>query len=160
MKVKDIMTASPACCSPSDSLRDAARIMRDSDCGAVPVVENDRVVGIITDRDLAVRAVAEGKSADSKVSDVLTRDPRCCSEDADVDEVAHVMKDSQVRRVPIVDAKGKCVGIVSQADLARAAKDGSTVSDREVGIVVERISEPASGSGKGSTGAEESRPAE
>ena len=147
MKVRDIMTASPACCSPSDSLRDAARIMRDSDCGAVPVVENDRVVGIITDRDLAVRALAEGKTADAKVSEVLTRDPRCCSEDADVDEVAHVMKENQVRRVPIVDASGKCVGIVSQADLARAAKDGSTVSDREVGIVVERISEPTGTSG-------------
>ncbi len=155
MRVSEIMTASPACCTPSDTLRDAARIMRDSDCGAVPVVENDRVVGIITDRDLAIRALAEGLNGDTNVSGVFTRDPRCCSEDADVDEVARVMSEHQVRRVPIVDASGKCVGIVSQADFARAAKDGSQVSDREVGIVVERISEP-----QGATGSDRDRGAE
>lgn len=143
MKASEIMTASPTCCSPTDSIRDAARIMRDSDCGAVPVTENDRVVGIITDRDVAIRAVAEGKAADSKVSDVFTRDPRCCRDDADVSEVSKVMTEAQVRRVPIVNANGKCVGIVSQADLARAAKGDSSVSEREVGIVVEKISEPA-----------------
>ena len=158
MKVSEIMTASPACCSPTDSLRDAARIMRDNDCGAVPVVENDRVVGIITDRDLAIRAVAEGLSADSPVSGCLTHEPRCCSEDADVDEVARVMSENQVRRVPIVGAEGRVVGIVSQADLALAAQQGSQVSDREVAIVVERISEPQRAGGSVGDDGREARP--
>ena len=142
MQVKDIMTANPICCSPSDSMQDVARTMRENDCGAVPVVENGCVVGIVTDRDLAVRGLAEGKSARSLVNEVITRDPRCCSADDDVKEVERIMSDAQVRRVPVVDASGCCVGIVSQADLAREAKGGGHVSDQEVAIVVERISEP------------------
>jgi len=120
--------------------------MRDNDCGAVPVVENGCVVGIVTDRDLAVRALADGKSADAKVGDVITRDVCCCSADDDVREVEKIMADNQVRRVPIVDADGCCVGIISQADLARAALDGARVSEHEVAIVVEHISAPHRGS--------------
>src|SRR5207244_3836591 len=101
------------------------------------------LVGIVTDRDLAVRALAEGKSTSTKVSDVITRDPCCCSPDDDVRDVERIMKDNRVRRVPIVDAEGCCVGIVSQADLARAALDGGRVSEHEVAILVERISEPS-----------------
>lgn len=141
MQVKDIMTASPACCSPTDTLQAVARIMRDNDCGAIPVVEGGKVIGIVTDRDLAVRAVAEGIHADSAVDGVVSRDPHCCIETDDVKEVQRVMADNQVRRVPIVDAAGKVVGIVSQADLARASD--KLVSEREVALVVERISAPA-----------------
>lgn len=142
MKASDIMTASPCCCSPNDSLQDVARTMRDNDCGAIPVVENDCVVGIVTDRDLAVRALADGKSADAKVGDVITRDVCCCGADDDVREVEKIMADHQVRRVPIVDADGCCVGIVSQADLARAALNGARISEHEIAIVVENISAP------------------
>jgi CBS domain-containing protein len=77
-----------------------------------------------------------------KVADIVTREPRCCSPDDDVRDVGHVMADNQVRRVPIVDGDGCCVGIVSQADLARAALDAKSISEREIAIVVERISEP------------------
>ena len=146
MKASDIMTSSPCCCSPNDSLQDVARTMRDNDCGAIPVVEKGCVVGIVTDRDLAVRALAAGKSADAKVGDIITRDVCCCSTDDDVREVEKIMADNQVRRVPIVDADGCCVGIVSQADLARAALDGTRVSEHEVAIVVEHISAPHGGS--------------
>ena len=142
MKASEIMTSRPCCCSPNDSLQDVARTMRDNDCGAIPVVENGCVVGIVTDRDLAVRALADGKSADTKVGDVITRDVCCCSADDDVREVEKIMADNQVRRVPIVDADGCCVGIVAQADLARAARDGARVSEHEVAIVVEHISAP------------------
>ena len=142
MKASDIMTSSPCCCSPNDSLQDVARTMRDNDCGAIPVVENGCVVGIVTDRDLAVRALADGKSADAKVGDVITRDVCCCSADDDVREVEKIMADNQVRRVPIVDADGCCVGIVSQADLARAALNGARISEHEVAIVVAHISAP------------------
>lgn len=142
MQAREIMTPSPSCCSPDDSLQDVARTMRDQDCGAIPVVDNGCVVGIVTDRDLAVRAIADGKNADTKVGEVITRDPCCCEPDADLRDVEKIMADSQVRRVPVVDADGCCVGIISQADLARAAFDGRQVSENEVAIVVERVSEP------------------
>jgi len=146
MKASDIMTSDPCTCSPSDSLQDVAKSMRDHDCGAVPVIDNGRVIGIVTDRDLAVRALADGMRPDTKVGDVITRDPRCCSADDDLREVEQIMTELQVRRVPVVDSDGCCVGMVSQADLARAASDGQRVSEREVAIVVERISAPRPGS--------------
>ncbi|HEX9483010.1 MAG TPA: CBS domain-containing protein [Gemmatimonadaceae bacterium] len=144
MKAKDIMTADPCLCSPQDSLRDVAQKMRDHDCGSVPVVEHGHVVGIVTDRDLTIRALADGLSPDTKVEDVITRDICCCTPDDDVRAVERVMADQQVRRVPVVDASGCCVGIVSQADLARAALSGGRVSEHEVALTVERISEPSS----------------
>jgi len=146
MKASDIMTSDPCTCSPSDSLQDVAKSMRDHDCGAVPVIDKGRVIGIVTDRDLAVRALADGMRPDTKVGDVITRDPRCCSADDDLREVEQIMTELQVRRVPVVDAAGCCVGMISQADLARAASDGQRVSEREVAIVVERISAARPGS--------------
>lgn len=116
--------------------------MREHDCGCLPVVEDQeakRVVGVVTDRDLACRCLAEGKGADTRVEEAMSSDPSCCAADADVDEVERIMAERQVRRVPVVDAQGCCVGMVAQADLARQDRG---VSDREVGRVVERISEP------------------
>ena len=156
MKAKDIMTAAPCCCSPNDSLQDVARAMRDNDCGAVPIVDNGGVVGIVTDRDLAVRALAEGKGSDARVGDFTTTTPCCGSAEDDVRHIVKLMADNQVRRVPIVDADGCCVGIVAQADLARAAFDGERVSEHEVAILVERISEPRRQSfDRGATGERE-----
>jgi CBS domain-containing protein len=145
MKATDIMTASPSTCSATDSIQDVARTMRDYDCGCVPVVDNEsqRVVGIITDRDLAVRGFADGKSGDTKVGLLMSPAPSCCRADDDIKEVEKVMTAQQVRRVPIVDADDRCIGIVSQADLARAASSDERISDREVAIVVEKISEPS-----------------
>lgn len=144
MKARDIMTAGPACCAPEDSIGDVARIMRDSDCGAVPVVDDaQRLVGIVTDRDLAVRGLARGKGEDSRVSEVMTAGPSCCRPNDDVRDVESRMAERQVRRIPVVDGDKRVVGIVAQADLARAALHGDRLTDREVAIVVERISEPA-----------------
>jgi CBS domain-containing protein len=134
------MTRAPCTCSPDNSVQDVAKMMRDHDCGSVPVVEAGRVVGIITDRDLAVRGFAEGKAASTVVRDLMTESPQCCSEDDDVQNVERVMSDRQVRRVPIVNADGGCVGIISQADLARAASEG--LSDHEVAATIEHISQP------------------
>lgn len=142
MKAKDIMTAAPCCCSFNDSVQDVARMMRDNDCGAVPIVDSGGVVGIVTDRDLAVRVLAEGKGSDARVGDFITTNPCCGSAEDDVRDIEKRMTDNQIRRVPIVDADGCCVGIVAQADLTRAARDGERVSEHEVAIVVERISEP------------------
>lgn len=139
MKARDLMTAAPCCCSPEDSIQEVAQMMRDNDCGSVPVVESGNVIGIVTDRDLAVRALAEGLYPGIRVRNVMTVAPECCSEDADVHEIERVMSDRQVRRVPIVNADGGCIGIVAQADLARAP----AVSDHEISATVASISAPA-----------------
>jgi CBS domain-containing protein len=146
MKAREIMTTNPACCTPDDTVQEAARLMAECDCGLVPVVDDTRtmrLVGVVTDRDLAVRALAKGRGAETRVRDVMTSSPRCCGPDDDVRDVERAMADNQVRRVPIIDERGHCVGVVAQADLARAADRREGVSDREVARVVEKISEPS-----------------
>jgi CBS domain-containing protein len=95
-------------------------------------------VGVVTDRDLATRGLARGLGPDTPVRDLMSENPSCCQPDDDVAEVERIMTERQVRRVPVVDADGRCVGMVAQADLAR--EDGA-VDDRELGRVVEAISE-------------------
>jgi CBS domain-containing protein len=144
MLAKEIMTRDPQCCTPTDTLQIAARLMADFDCGCLPVVERtdrNRVVGVLTDRDIAVRGVARGKLPDSKVNDVMTPAPAFVSPEDDVEVVERIMIEKQVRRVPVVASDGRVVGMIAQADLAR---DNRAASDREVGRIVEKISEPTS----------------
>jgi len=140
MKARDLMTAAPCVCSPDDSIQEVAQMMRDHDCGSVPVVQGSQVIGIITDRDLAVRALADGLYPGIRVRNVMTVAPECCSEEDDVHNVERVMSERQIRRVPIVNADGGVVGIIAQADLARAASRGVTA--REVADTVAEISAP------------------
>jgi len=145
MKAQELMTASPACCTPDDTAERVAQLMADNDCGCIPVVagrNDNHVVGVITDRDIAIRGVAKGKGPDTRVRDLMTSDPFCCSANADVKDVERVMAERQVRRVVVIDGDGSCVGVIAQADLARAAERRKDVSDLEVARVVERISEP------------------
>ena len=142
MLAKEIMSPDPQCCTPDDTLRDAARMMADNDCGCLPVVDDTtgkRVIGVLTDRDIAIRGVARGKTPDTKVNDVMSPAPACCSPEDDVEEVERIMVDQQVRRVPVVEGDGRVIGMIAQADLAR---DNRAASDREVGRIVEKISEP------------------
>ena len=142
MRVKQVMTANPACCTPQSMAREAATLMRDHDCGSIPVVETmqgKRVVGIVTDRDLAVRGLARGRGPDTPVRELMTDDPVTCVPEDNVEDLRQVMVEELVRRVPVVDADGILVGIVAQADLARVE---GAASDREVGRIVEAISEP------------------
>lgn len=157
MNAADLMTSSPCCCSPDDSVSDVARIMRDNDCGSVPVVDDAGcLIGIVTDRDLAVRGLAAGKGADTPVRQLMTPQPCVCSTDDDLAVVERTMADKQVRRVPVVDADGCCVGIIAQADLARAA-ERARLSEHDIALVVEKISEPASPSLRAGTGRWEQR---
>jgi CBS domain-containing protein len=138
------MTKKPDCCTREQTARDAAQVMRDRDCGCVPVVDDaGRVVGIVTDRDLAVRVIAAGKSNDARLGELMTASVECCGQDDDLRDVEQKMAELQVRRIPIVDAGGRCLGIISQADIARAASlvDG-VVTGEEVALVVEQISQP------------------
>jgi CBS domain-containing protein len=141
MRAQDLMKTEPACCTPNSSVREAAELMRDHDCGCIPVVEGKsmRLVGVLTDRDIACRCVAEGKSPDTPVRDVMTANPQSCHPEDDIAAVEQIMIEAQVRRVPVVDAKNCCVGMIAQADLALNDK---AASDQEVGRVIERISEP------------------
>jgi CBS domain-containing protein len=143
MQAREIMTENPACCTPDETMQRAAQLMKEHDCGCLPVVDDarsKRVIGTVTDRDLACRGLAAGKGADSPVREVMSKDPTCCRAEDDIQDVERVMAEKQVRRVPVVDARGCCVGMVSQADLAL---HDEAVSNSEVGRVVERISEPA-----------------
>lgn len=161
MKARDIMTANPASCTVNDTAQEAARLMAECDCGVIPVVEDkqsNRLVGVVTDRDLAVRGLAQGKGVDAKVGDVMTPKPSCCGPNDDLKVVERVMTELQVRRVPVVDESGRVVGVIAQADLARAAERKAGVSEREVAKVVERISEPTPQSGATTARQAEARP--
>jgi CBS domain-containing protein len=137
-KVRDAMTPSVRSVAPTDSLTDAAAGMRDEDVGSLPVVEGDRVVGIITDRDIVVRAVAERADPQTaKVGDVSSGDPVAVEPDADLDEALELMARHRVRRLPVVE-DGRLVGVVAQADVALAAKE------KDSGKMLEEISQPAS----------------
>jgi signal-transduction protein with cAMP-binding, CBS, and nucleotidyltransferase domain len=137
------MTRDPECCRPDQTARDAAEVMRDRDCGCVPIVDDAGiVVGLVTDRDLAVRAIATGMESTTKLTEVMTTAPSCCLADDDLRDVEQKMAELQVRRIPIVDASGRCLGIISQADIARASANDSAVTEQEIALVVEKISQP------------------
>lgn len=125
MKVSEMMTPDVRVVAPGDSLRDAARMMMQLDIGSVPVGENDRLVGFVTDRDIAVRAVAEGKDPMTAVREVMSQDVKYCFENDDVDAVSRNMADLRIRRLPVVDANKRLVGIVSLANFAHGGGDGA-----------------------------------
>ncbi|HUS04650.1 MAG TPA: CBS domain-containing protein [Bryobacteraceae bacterium] len=135
------MTKDPTCCSPGDPVLRAAEIMKQDDIGSVPVVENHegrKLIGIVTDRDLVLNIMAENKDlASSKVQEAMTLYPVTCHEGDNLDHAMDLMATHQVRRIPVVDAKGCILGIISQADLAtRVDKPKKTAE------VLEEISQP------------------
>ena len=128
MLVKEAMSREVKIVAPNQPLQEAARIMLDIDVGALPVGENDKLVGMITDRDIAVRGVAAGKAPTTCVREVMSRDVRYCYEDEDTAHVARNMAEQQVRRLPVVDRNKRLVGILSLADLATSAKTGQATA--------------------------------
>jgi CBS domain-containing protein len=121
MNISQIMTTDVELTAPSAPILEAARRMRDEDVGALPVGEDDRLVGMVTDRDIAVRGVAEGKAPDDcVVRDVMSGGVYYCFDDEEVERAAEVMAEHKVRRLPIVNRDKRLVGVVSLADLARA----------------------------------------
>ena len=138
MDIRSVMTANPATCSPDATLRQVAQLMKQNDCGQIPVVGKDRQpLGVITDRDIAVRAVAEGTDvASATVNDYMTSPATTVSERSSLGDVAQLMEREQIRRVVVVDGQGCVAGIVAQADIALAGRDGQTAE------VVKQISEP------------------
>lgn len=135
--VRDVMTANPATVSEKDTIRDAAKIMAREDTGVVPVVDGKKVIGMITDRDIVVRLIAEGKDpGNAKVTEAMSKGVKSVREDAPVSEVLSLMSSAQIRRVPVVNGNQELVGIVSIGDIAT-----ETNQDGKVGQAVENISE-------------------
>lgn len=119
MKISEAMTCDVRLVSPEQSICEAAKLMADLDIGALPVQEEDRLVGMITDRDIAIRAIAKGHGPETAVRDVMSKEVLYCFADQDIEEVSENMGDIQVRRLPVVDRAKRLVGIVSLADIAR-----------------------------------------
>jgi CBS domain-containing protein len=118
MKISEVMTRHVEIVEPEATLKDAAQLMDDQDVGALPVCDNDRLVGIITDRDIIVRAVSAGVDPNrSRVADSMTSPILYCFDDQDSDEVRHMMEEKKVRRLPVLDRSRRMIGIVSQSDL-------------------------------------------
>jgi CBS domain-containing protein len=122
------MTRNPVCVSPDATVREAAQVMQREDVGIVPVIDNTdskRLLGVVTDRDIAVRCVAEGRGGDCRVREVMSSGRiTTCKLNDNVNRVMDAMRAEKVRRIPIVDERGSLVGIVSQADVVRKARDG------------------------------------
>jgi CBS domain-containing protein len=140
-RAKDIMSANPACCTPEHNVQQAAEMMVKHDCGEIPVVETDenmRPIGVITDRDISCRVVATGKSPkQTRVREAMSTPPVTVTPETSIEECCRILEESQIRRVPVVDQSGICCGIVSQADIAKAA------STKQTAEVVKQVSEPS-----------------
>jgi CBS domain-containing protein len=144
MKISEIMTKDPRSVSPDTPVSEAARLMKEEDVGLVPVVERvggaetrGRLVGVVTDRDIAIRAVAEGRAVDVPVSEVMSGGVKTCGPEDSVEEAMNLMGREQVRRIPIIDERGSLVGVVAQADIVRMSG-----KDRKAEPTVEQISQP------------------
>lgn len=125
MKVSEVMTNDVRTVTPDQSVREAASFMLRADAGSIPVCEGDKVIGMITDRDIAVRGIAEGRGPDTLVRDLMTDHIICAHADDNVDDIAQRMSKEQVRRLPVLDTEQRLVGIVSLGDLARETRGES-----------------------------------
>jgi CBS domain-containing protein len=133
--IREVMTSDPRSVEPTTSVADAARMLRTEDVGSLPIIEQGRIAGMLTDRDIVLRVVAEGRDPEStRVADVASRELITVDPEQSLDEAARMMSDHQLRRLPVVDEDGRLVGIVAQADLAREAPYART------GAVVDKIS--------------------
>ncbi|HKS88774.1 MAG TPA: CBS domain-containing protein [Stellaceae bacterium] len=124
MQIREVMTRDAKLAGPDETLQHAAQMMKECDCGVLPVADGDRLVGMITDRDIAVRCIAQGKGPQTRIRDCMSPEVKYCFEDQELDQVCQNMAELQVRRLPVVNRDKRLVGIVSLADLAR--KDANT----------------------------------
>jgi CBS domain-containing protein len=134
--IRDVMTSEPCTIDAGKSVAYAAKMMRDEDVGLAPIVEDDKLIGMLTDRDIAIRVVAEGRNPDQvTVGEVATTQVVTIDPQQDLDEALRIMAKHQVRRLPVVEEDGRLVGIVAQADVAREG------DDKRTGALVEEISQ-------------------
>ncbi|SFH26024.1 CBS domain-containing protein [Nitrosospira sp. Nsp14] len=132
-KISEVMSSDVQTISPDATIEEAAQEMRDGDFGLVPVAEDEELLGVITDRDIAIRAVAEGRDPSTLVREIMSEEVVWASEDDSVEDAARIMSDHQIRRLPVVDAEQRLVGIVSLGDFA--------VDSADIQLVVEALSD-------------------
>jgi CBS domain-containing protein len=133
--IRDAMTPDPTTVEPSTTAADAARAMKTENVGSLPIVEGDRLVGVVTDRDLAIRILAEGKGAETTVGEISSKDVVTVDPQQSLEEAGRLMAEHQLRRLPVTEEDGKLVGILAQADVAQSGHDALT------GEVVQKISQ-------------------
>ena len=133
--IRDAMTPNPTTVEPSTTVREAAQKMKSEGVGSLPIVEGNRLVGVVTDRDLAIRVLAEGKDAETAVSEIASKDVVTVDPQQGLEEAARLMAEHQVRRLPVCEEDGRLVGVVAQADVAQSGHDTLT------GETVEKISQ-------------------
>jgi CBS domain-containing protein len=137
-KCREVMTGDPVCCVPTDTVARIAKLMKTENIGSVPICEDrhgKKLLGIVTDRDLALQVVAENRDASTKVQDVMTREPLTCCADDDLQTALDAMEKHQVRRIPVVDDQRRLIGMISQADVAVRSDEPKKTAE-----VVEEIS--------------------
>jgi CBS domain-containing protein len=137
MKVSDCMTPGVEVANSHESLSKAARMMRDREVGFIPVVENDKLVGIVTDRDMVINALANDRGPETPVRDVMSTHAHFCFDDENLDDAAAKMSDNQVRRLPVMNRKMQLVGVISLGDIAQATDDDGTRAGETLGNVTE-----------------------
>ena len=125
MNIRDLMTSDVQTVSPTDTAQQAASFMLSADTGSIPVCDGDKIVGMITDRDIAVRGIGKGFGPDCSVADLMSRDIICARDTDDVLAIAQQMSDKQVRRMPVVDLNDKLIGMVSLGDLSRQSQEAA-----------------------------------
>ena len=138
MQLRDVMTPNPEVIPPDVTIGDAAKKMRDLDVGALPVCDGERLCGMITDRDIVIRAVAEGRYVHGPVRDLMTEEAVYCFEDQEYEEAAVLMRKYQIRRLPVLNSENRLVGIVSLADMSLSGDDDSVIAS-----TVEEVSVPS-----------------
>ena len=133
--IQEAMTPNPTTVEPTTTVQEAAKSMKSEDIGSLPIVDGDQLVGVITDRDLAIRVVAEGRGTDTTVGEIASKDVVTVDPQQSIDEAARLMAEHQVRRLPVVEEDGRLVGILAQADVAQTGHDALT------GQTVQQISQ-------------------
>ena len=133
--IREAMTANPTTVEPGTTAAEAARIMKSEDVGSLPIVEDSRLIGVVTDRDLAIRILAEGKGSETSVGEIASKDVVTIDPQQSLEEAARLMAEHQIRRLPVAEEDGKLVGILAQADIAQTGHDALT------GEVVQKISQ-------------------
>jgi CBS domain-containing protein len=133
--IQETMTSNPTTISPDTTAAEAAQIMKSEDIGSLPIVEDDNLIGVVTDRDLAIRIVAEGRGADTPVGEIASKDVVTVDPQQSIEEAARLMAEHQIRRLPVVEEDGRLVGILAQADIAQSGHDALT------GETVQQISQ-------------------
>ncbi len=133
--IQEAMTSNPTTIEPTATAQEAAKIMKSEDIGSLPIVEGDKLVGVVTDRDISIRIVAEGRGTDTTVSEIASKDVVTIDPQQSIDEAARLMAEHQVRRLPVVEEDGRIVGILAQADIAQTGHDALT------GETVQQISQ-------------------